>query len=33
VDGVLATENPEALLVLGDANSCMAVLPARCKVL
>ena len=29
VDGVLATENPEALLVLGDTNSCMAVLPAK----
>jgi len=29
VDGVLATENPDALLVLGDTNSCMAVLPAK----
>jgi len=29
VDGVLATQNPEALLVLGDTNSCMAVLPAK----
>lgn len=29
VDGVLAAENPEALLVLGDTNSCMAVLPAK----
>jgi len=29
VDGVLATEKPEALLVLGDTNSCMAVLPAK----
>ena len=29
VDGVLATEQPEAVLVLGDTNSCMAVLPAK----
>ncbi|MDB5745147.1 MAG: hypothetical protein JWR68_3462 [Polaromonas sp.] len=29
VDGVLATEKPEAVLVLGDTNSCMAVLPAK----
>lgn len=29
VDGVLAAEQPEALLVLGDTNSCMAVLPAK----
>ena len=29
VDGVLATVQPEALLVLGDTNSCMAVLPAK----
>ena len=29
VDGVLATEKPEAMLVLGDTNSCMAVLPAK----
>lgn len=29
VDGVLATEKPDALLVLGDTNSCMAVLPAK----
>ena len=29
VDKVLAEENPEALLVLGDTNSCMAVLPAK----
>jgi len=29
VDAVLAAENPEALLVLGDTNSCMAVLPAK----
>lgn len=29
VDGVLASEKPEALLVLGDTNSCMAVIPAK----
>ena len=29
VDGVLAAEKPEAMLVLGDTNSCMAVLPAK----
>lgn len=29
VDGVLAEEEPDALLVLGDTNSCMAVLPAK----
>jgi UDP-N-acetyl-L-fucosamine synthase len=29
VDAVLATELPDALLVLGDTNSCMAVLPAK----
>lgn len=29
VDGVLATVQPEAMLVLGDTNSCMAVLPAK----
>ena len=29
VDGVLAAEAPDALLVLGDTNSCMAVLPAK----
>ena len=29
VDGVLATEMPDAMLVLGDTNSCMAVLPAK----
>jgi UDP-N-acetylglucosamine 2-epimerase len=29
VDKVLAEVEPEALLVLGDANSCMAVLPAK----
>ncbi|MDP9781249.1 non-hydrolyzing UDP-N-acetylglucosamine 2-epimerase [Pseudomonas fluorescens] len=29
VDRVLATIEPEALLVLGDTNSCMAVIPAK----
>ena len=29
VDGVLAREQPEAMLVLGDTNSCMAVIPAK----
>lgn len=29
VDQVLATEQPEALLVLGDTNSCLAVIPAK----
>ncbi len=29
VDGVLAKENPEAILVLGDTNSCLAVIPAK----
>lgn len=29
VDGVLAEVKPEALLILGDTNSCMAVLPAK----
>ncbi len=29
VDRVLAVEAPQALLVLGDTNSCMAVLPAK----
>lgn len=29
VDGVLASVQPDALLVLGDTNSCMAVLPAK----
>ena len=29
VDKVLGEVNPEALLVLGDTNSCMAVLPAK----
>lgn len=33
VDQVLAEIKPDALLVLGDTNSCMAVIPAkRCKV-
>lgn len=29
VDGVLASELPDALLVLGDTNSCLAVIPAK----
>ncbi|OGO29013.1 MAG: UDP-N-acetylglucosamine 2-epimerase [Chloroflexi bacterium RBG_16_52_11] len=29
VDGILAEVQPDALLVLGDTNSCMAVLPAK----
>jgi UDP-N-acetylglucosamine 2-epimerase (non-hydrolysing) len=29
VDGVLALVQPEALLVLGDTNSCLAVIPAK----
>jgi UDP-N-acetyl-L-fucosamine synthase len=29
VDGVLAEERPDAMLVLGDTNSCMAVIPAK----
>jgi UDP-N-acetylglucosamine 2-epimerase len=29
VDGVLGVENPDAMLVLGDTNSCMAVIPAK----
>ncbi len=29
VDAVLAAETPEAVLVLGDTNSCMAVIPAK----
>lgn len=29
VDGVLAAEQPEALLVLGDTNSCLSVIPAK----
>lgn len=29
VDGVLAHEMPDAMLVLGDTNSCMAVIPAK----
>ncbi len=29
VDQVLAAENPEAMLVLGDTNSCLAVIPAK----
>lgn len=29
IDGVLAEQKPEALLVLGDTNSCLAVIPAK----
>ncbi|MBM4230118.1 MAG: UDP-N-acetylglucosamine 2-epimerase (non-hydrolyzing) [Gammaproteobacteria bacterium] len=29
VDGVLAREQPEAMLVLGDTNSCLSVIPAK----
>lgn len=29
MDEVLATEKPEALLVLGDTNSCLSVIPAK----
>lgn len=29
VDGVLATVQPEAMLVLGDTNSCLSVIPAK----
>jgi UDP-N-acetylglucosamine 2-epimerase len=29
VDGVLVQEKPDAMLVLGDTNSCMAVIPAK----
>lgn len=29
VDRVLATESPDAVLVLGDTNSCLSVLPAK----
>lgn len=29
VDAVLAEQKPEALLVLGDTNSCLAVIPAK----
>ena len=29
VDGVLAAEKPDAVLILGDTNSCMAVIPAK----
>lgn len=28
-DGLIATERPDAVLVLGDTNSCLAVIPAR----
>jgi UDP-N-acetylglucosamine 2-epimerase (non-hydrolysing) len=29
IDGVLVSERPEALLVLGDTNSCLSVIPAK----
>jgi UDP-N-acetylglucosamine 2-epimerase (non-hydrolysing) len=29
IDGVLVSEGPEALLVLGDTNSCLSVIPAK----
>lgn len=29
IDGVLVAEQPEALLVLGDTNSCLSVIPAK----
>jgi UDP-N-acetylglucosamine 2-epimerase len=29
MDGVLSREKPDAMLVLGDTNSCMAVIPAK----
>lgn len=29
VDGLLAAEQPDAMLVLGDTNSCLSVLPAK----
>lgn len=29
IDAVLERENPEAMLVLGDTNSCLAVIPAK----
>jgi len=29
VDGILAREMPDAMLILGDTNSCMAVIPAK----
>jgi UDP-N-acetylglucosamine 2-epimerase len=29
VDGVLSKEQPEAMLVLGDTNSCLSVIPAK----
>ena len=29
MDGVLAPETPDAMLVLGDTNSCMSVIPAK----
>lgn len=29
VDGILASENPDAVLILGDTNSCLAAYPAK----
>ena len=29
VDGILAVENPDAVLILGDTNSCLAAYPAK----
>lgn len=29
VDGVLAEENPDAVLILGDTNSCLSAIPAK----
>lgn len=29
VDGIIATEKPDALLILGDTNSCLAAYPAK----
>ena len=29
MDAVLEQERPDALLVLGDTNSCLAVIPAK----
>lgn len=31
VDGVLVSEKPDALLVLGDTNSCLSVIPAKLR--
>ena len=29
MDGLLLAEKPEAMLVLGDTNSCLSVIPAK----